>query len=111
MIQLVAGEKDVLQQCSEYTDAWYELLAAKLFYTSPCCKQHELSHHVNNIIENDRPSDKSIHALMEGNLHQVIKEIQYMGDNGWFAAHLVDLLHTCGRLDILDKDQTRYVHS
>lgn len=42
---------------------------------------------------------------MESDLHQVIKEIQYMGDNGWFAAHLVDLLYTCGRLKVLDKDQ------
>lgn len=83
-------------------------MAAKLFYSSPCCKQPELSHQANNISKRwhaNRPSDNAIRAIMESDLHQVIKEIQYMGDNGWFAAHLVDLLYTCGRLKVLDKDQ------
>lgn len=83
-------------------------MAAKLFYTSPCCKQPELSHQANTISKRwqaNKPSDNAIRALMESDLHQVIKEIQYMGDNGWFATHLVDLLYTCGKLKILDKDQ------
>ena len=108
MMKLIVGEQDVLWQFSSYTDAWYELLAAKLFYTSPCCKQPELSLHANNISKRwqaNKPSDNAIHALIESNLHQVIKEIQHMGDNGWFAAHLVNLLYTCGKLKILDKDQ------
>ncbi|XP_003707189.1 nuclear pore complex protein Nup75 [Megachile rotundata] len=108
IMKLIVGDQDALQHFSKYTDAWYELLAAKLFYTSPCCKKPELSHHANNIAKGwhtNRPSDNAIHALIESNLHQLIKEIQYMGDNGWFAAHLVDLLHTCGKLKILDKDQ------
>ena len=46
---------------------------------------------------------------MESDLHQVIKEIQYMNDNGWFAAHLTDLLYHCGRLNIMDKHQIKWV--
>ncbi|XP_076636504.1 nuclear pore complex protein Nup75 isoform X1 [Colletes latitarsis] len=108
IMKLIAGDQEILWQCVSYTDAWYELLAAKLFYTSPCCKQPELSHQANSISKRwqaNRPSDNAILALMESDLHQVIKEIQYMGDNGWFATHLVNLLYTCGRLKILDKDQ------
>ncbi|XP_053977783.1 nuclear pore complex protein Nup85 [Hylaeus volcanicus] len=108
IMKLIVGEQEILRHFSSYTDAWYELLAAELFYTSPCCKQPELSHHANSIFNRwqvNRPSDNAIRALMESDLHQVIKEIQYMGDNGWFATHLVDLLCTCGRLKILDKDQ------
>ncbi|XP_076169485.1 nuclear pore complex protein Nup75 [Ptiloglossa arizonensis] len=108
IMKLIAGEQEILWQFSSYTDAWYELLAAKLFYTSPCCKQPELSHQANTISKRwqaNKPSDNAIRALMESDLHQVIKEIQYMGDNGWFATHLVDLLYTCGKLKILDKDQ------
>ncbi|XP_078043668.1 nuclear pore complex protein Nup75 [Augochlora pura] len=108
IMKLIAGEQEVLWQLTIYTDAWYELLAAKLFYSSPCCKQAELSFHANNIVKRwqaSRPSDNAIRSLMESDLHQVIKEIQYMGDNGWFATHLVDLLYTCGRLKVLDKDQ------
>lgn len=109
-MQLIAGEQDILWQFSQYTDAWYELLAAKLFYTSPCCKQPELSHHANIISKRwqaNKPSDNAIRAVMESNLHHVINEIQHMGDNGWFATHLVDLLYVCGKLKILDRDQIK----
>ncbi|CAL7936069.1 unnamed protein product [Xylocopa violacea] len=108
IMKLIVGEQEMLCKFAQYTDEWYELLAAKLFYTSPCCKQPELSHHANNLFKTwqaNKPSDNAIRALMESNLHLVIREIQYMGDNGWFAAHLVDLLYTCGKLKILDKDQ------
>lgn len=46
---------------------------------------------------------------MENDLYQVIKEIQYMNDNGWFAAHLIDLLYKCGKLNILKQDKTKWV--
>lgn len=109
VMRLISGDQETLCQLSDQTDAWYELLAAKLLYNSPCCKQPELSRHVDsfsNIWYKDRsPSDNAILALMEANLPIAIKEIQSMGDNGWFAAHLVDLLYACGRLRILDKDQ------
>lgn len=108
LMRLAAGEESILWEFSKYTDAWYELLATKLFYSSPCCKQPELSRHANHIAEKwqaSRHLDQVILALMESDLHQVIKEIQYMSDNGWFAAHLIDLLYMCGKLKIIDKDQ------
>lgn len=100
----------MLWEFSKYTEAWYELLAAKLFYSAPCCKQPELARHANNIAEKwqaGRNLDHVILALMESDLHQVIKEIQYMNDNGWFAAHLTDLLYNCEKLNIIDKHQTK----
>lgn len=106
LMKLVVGNE--LWEFSEYTDAWYELLAAKLFYSVPCCKQPELARHANDIAvkwQASRHLDNVILALMEGDLHQVIKGIQYMNDNGWFAAHLTDLLYRCGRLKIIDKNQ------
>ncbi|KAG7189414.1 hypothetical protein KM043_017118 [Ampulex compressa] len=108
LMRLIAGEEDMLWEFSKYTDAWYELLATKLFYSVPCCKQPELSRHANNIAEKwqaSRHLDHVILALMENDLHQVIREIQYMNDNGWFAAHLIDLLYNCGKLKVLDKHQ------
>ncbi|XP_043484041.1 nuclear pore complex protein Nup85 [Leptopilina heterotoma] len=106
LMKLVVGSE--LWEFSEYTDAWYELLAAKLFYSVPCCKQQELARYANDIAVKWQASthlDNVILALMEGDLHQVIGGIQYMNDNGWFAAHLTDLLFRCGRLKILDKNQ------
>ncbi|XP_012284297.1 nuclear pore complex protein Nup85 [Orussus abietinus] len=108
MMKMVVGEESAIWDFSKYTDAWYELLAAKLFYSSPCCKQPELARHANNIAEKwqaGRHLDHVILALMESDLHQVIKEIQYMNDNGWFAAHLTDLLYHCGKLNVIDKNQ------
>lgn len=107
---MIAGEEDILWEFSKYTEAWYELVAAKLFYSSPCCKQPELARHANYIAEKwpaGRTLDQVILALMESDLHKVIEEIQYMSDNGWFAAHLTDLLYNCEKLHIIDKDQTK----
>ena len=91
------------------------MLAAKLLFSAPCCKQAELARIANSIAVKWQTIkqtsllvlDNIILALMEGDLHQVIKEIQYMNDNGWFAAHLTDLLFHCGRLNIVDKDQIK----
>lgn len=86
------------------------MLAAKLFYSVPCCKQIELTRHANNMAEKwkaNKPLDYIILALIENDLHRVIKEIQCMNDNGWFAAHLIDLLYNCGKLNIIDKHQMK----
>lgn len=87
------------------------MLAAKLLYSAPCCKQPEIARHANNIAlkwsQKMIAMDKIILALIESDLHQVIKEIQYMNDSGWFAAHLTDLLYHCGRLNIMDKHQVK----
>ncbi|KAK0075668.1 hypothetical protein PV325_006573 [Microctonus aethiopoides] len=109
LMRLIVGEDKILWEFAKYAEAWYELVAAKLFYSSPCCKQAELAHHANYIAEKwptGRNLDQVILALMEGDLHKVIQEIQYMNDNGWFAAHLTDLLFSCEKLNIIDKDQT-----
>lgn len=110
LMLLISGDEKILWDfASEYTEAWYELLAAKLLYSSPCCKQAELARHANNIADRwpaNRNLDQTILSLMESDLHQVIKEIQYMNDNGWFAAHLTDLLYNCEQLNIIDKYQT-----
>jgi len=107
---LIAGDESVLWEHSTHTEAWYELLAAKLFYSAPCCKQLELSRYANSVVERwqaNRHLDRVILALMENDLYQVIKEIQYMSDNGWFAAHLMDLLYKCGKLNIFSKEKTK----
>ncbi|EFN72514.1 Nucleoporin NUP85 [Camponotus floridanus] len=109
LMKLIAGDESVLWEYSMYTEAWYELLAAKLFYSAPCCKQLELSRYANSVAERwqaNRHLDRVILALIENDLYQVIKEIQYMSDNGWFAAHLMDLLYKCGKLNILSKEKT-----
>ncbi|XP_014230395.1 nuclear pore complex protein Nup85 [Trichogramma pretiosum] len=111
LMKLVVGTE--LWEFSKYAEAWYELLVAKLLYTAPCCKQPELARYANTIGMKWQTVKKTsllvldniYLALMESDLHQVIKEIQYMNDNGWFAAHLTDLLYHCGRLNIVDKDQ------
>ncbi|KAF7414673.1 hypothetical protein HZH68_003162 [Vespula germanica] len=108
LMKLVVGDESTIWEFSKYTEAWYELLAAKLFYSVPCCKQIELTRHANNMAEKwkaNKPLDHIILALIENDLHRVIKEIQCMNDNGWFAAHLIDLLYNCGKLNIIDKHQ------
>ncbi|KAI4495440.1 hypothetical protein M0802_008654 [Mischocyttarus mexicanus] len=108
LMKLIAGDESTMWEFSEYTEAWYELLAAKLFYSVPCCKQSEFSRHAHNMAEKwkaNNPLDNIILALIENDLHRVINEIQCINDNAWFAAHLIDLLYNYGKLNIVDKNQ------
>ncbi|CAD6215897.1 GSCOCG00000714001-RA-CDS [Cotesia congregata] len=108
LMRLISGDESTLWEFAKYTEAWYELVAAKLLYSSPCCKQPELAQHANNIAERwqaGRNLDHIILALMESDLYKVIEQIQYMNDNGWFAAHLTDLLYSCEKLKIMDEEQ------
>lgn len=110
-LQLIAGQE--LWDFAPYVETWYEILAAKLFYSAPCCKLPELAEHANSVALKWGTShmqhnlDSVLLALMENDLHQVIREIQFMNDNGWVSTHLTDMLYHCGHLKIIDKDRVK----
>lgn len=106
LMKLVLGEN--LLNFKEYVDEWFELLGATLLFTAPCCKQSELSRHANSLAtkwQAKRLLDNIILELIDNNLPLVVRDIQLLTDNGWFSAHMTDLLYHCGRLNIVDKDQ------
>lgn len=109
IMRLVVGEELAWSQVQSQCEAWYELLAAWLFFTEPTVKSFELGQFARTCISRMGVKDRTKHldrvllAAMEFDILQVIKEIQNMTENGWFVSHLTDLLYHIGQLQILDK--------
>lgn len=111
MMRVVVGEELAWSTVEAQCEAWYELLGAWLFYTSPTAKSFELGQFaktcMNRMGLDDSDTlkhlDRVLLAALEFDVLQVIKETQHMTDNGWLACHLADLLYHSGRLEELDK--------
>ncbi|XP_014371798.2 nuclear pore complex protein Nup85 [Papilio machaon] len=111
IMRLLIGDYTAFESiCSKYP-SWFYLLGGYVLFTRPWSRRRELADaaaacaglgaahahsHLNTVIR----------ALLEGDLHQMIYEIQQMSDNGWFATHLTDMLYHCGKLQVLDEHQT-----
>ncbi|KAF5288343.1 hypothetical protein FQR65_LT12078 [Abscondita terminalis] len=110
MMRLSVGEESAWNEVQSHCEAWYELLAAWLFFTEPTVKSYELGQYARRCIARMnvglclRHLDKVLLAAMEADIIQVIKEIQQMSENGWFVTHLTDLLYHADRLKILDNN-------
>lgn len=108
---MVVGEELAWHEIQPYCETWYELLAGWLFYTEPMVKSFELGQYAKQAIRKMHVGtgdcmkhlDRVLLAAMEFDLLQVIKEIQYMSENGWFVTHLTNLLYHNG-MDNLEKE-------
>ncbi|KAF5289717.1 hypothetical protein FQA39_LY03634 [Lamprigera yunnana] len=115
MMRLCVGEETAWSETQTHCEAWYELLAAWLFFTEPTVKSFELGQFAKQCIKRMgvemrmRHLDHVLFAAMESDIIQVIKEIQQMSENGWFVSHLTDLLYHSGRLEVLDNSELELV--
>ncbi|CAK1595716.1 unnamed protein product [Parnassius mnemosyne] len=111
IMRLMVGEYTAFESVRRKYASWFDLLGGYVLFTRPWTRSRELAAAADACAALDGPHPQShldviIRALLEGDLHQVIHEIQQMSDNGWFATHLTDILYHCGKLQILDKHQT-----
>ncbi|XP_066583629.1 nuclear pore complex protein Nup85-like isoform X2 [Prorops nasuta] len=74
LMKLVSGDETILWELAEYTEAWFELLAAKLIYSVPCCKLHELSNHANKVAEKWQASSGKLN-IQDKNQIKVSKQL------------------------------------
>ncbi|XP_037293856.1 nuclear pore complex protein Nup85 [Manduca sexta] len=111
IMRLITGDFGAFSSIRGDYTSWYDLLGGWVMYTAPWARRHELASasaacaELGDALSNSR-LDRAIRALLDGDLYQVIHEIQQMSDNGWFVTHLTDILYHCGKLRILDKHQT-----
>ncbi|KAJ9589474.1 hypothetical protein L9F63_017335 [Diploptera punctata] len=111
LVKLLAGDADTFLQVKDHCKTWYHFMASWLLYSDPVVKTFDLSYHARQCIEyfgtvsNLKNLDKILLALMESDLHQVIKLVDQTTENGWFAAHITDLLYHSGCLKALDNPQ------
>lgn len=111
VVKLLAGDPEAFSEVKDQCESWYQFMASWLLYTEPTVKTFDLSYHAHQCVAKFggiprlKNTDHILLALMESDLHQVIKLIEQTSENGWFAAHLTDLLHHCGCLKLLDNPQ------
>ncbi|XP_063618818.1 nuclear pore complex protein Nup85 [Cydia splendana] len=110
IMRLVTGDYSAFESILSKYDSWLYILGGWTVFTMPWAKRHELRAAAAACAGMRGAGRSALHDLLrpavEGELHQVIHEIQQISDNGWFATHLTDILVHCGKLKILDKHQT-----
>ncbi|GFG30209.1 hypothetical protein Cfor_10183 [Coptotermes formosanus] len=111
IITLMVGNAEAFLEVKDHCGTWYQFMASWLLYTEPTVKSFDLSYHAHQCIAKFggisrlKHSDLILLALMESDLYQAIRLIEQTSENGWFAAHLTNLLHQCGCLNILENQQ------
>ncbi|KAJ8730424.1 hypothetical protein PYW07_017462 [Mythimna separata] len=110
IMRIIIGDYSAFESIRSKYSSWFDILGGWVMFTAPWARRHELGGAA-AACAGMAPAPRShlddmVRALLEGDLHQVIHEIQQISDNGWFATHLTDILFHCGKLSIMDKHQT-----
>ncbi|CAK1546899.1 unnamed protein product [Leptosia nina] len=107
ILRIMIGEYSAFESIRNKYTSWFDMLGGWILFTMPWAKRRELAAAASAcaaLAPGGRTHlDIIVQALLEGDLHQVIHEIQQISDNGWFATHLTDMLYHSGKLQILDK--------
>ncbi|XP_038212291.1 nuclear pore complex protein Nup85 [Zerene cesonia] len=109
ILRIMIGDYTAFEIIRTKYTSWFDVLGGWILFTMPWAKRRELSSAAAacaGLATTTRTHlDVIVQAALEGDLHQVIHEIQQISDNGWFATHLTDMLYHCGKLQIMDKHQ------
>lgn len=119
IVELVTGNERAWYDLSKESTCWYEYFPGYLFYTQQNCTYYQLGsiaekwlHHwlsARGETEPIKHLDRVILNIMQHDLHQVLRDIQHMCDQQWFATHFTDLLWHCGKLNVLSEEANEYV--
>lgn len=100
IMKIIVGNAEAFAQVRDQCGTWYQYMIAWLLYTEPTVKTFDLSFHASKAIlafgqTSLREVDMVIIAILELNLKQMVRHISTTTENGWFAAHLVNLFYLC----------------
>ncbi|XP_062589602.1 nuclear pore complex protein Nup85-like, partial [Saccostrea cucullata] len=105
VVRILCGEDAVFSEVKDFCDPWYHMLIAKALYQDPTIKACDLHYYIQRCQDEYRSStrmgelDNILRSTLESDVYQVIKDSRSVFSNGWFVAHLTDLLQHCGQLD------------
>lgn len=124
IVELVTGSELAWCKLASESNCWYEYFPGYLFYAHPSCTFYELSTLSDKWLnmwqsergpENDRDDtnlkhlDHIVLKIMQNDFHQVLRDIQNVYDQQWFATHLTDLLWHIGKLNMFNDQNNEYV--
>lgn len=103
IVELVTGNEATWNKLAHESSCWYEYFPGYLFYTHPNCTYYELNTMAekwlnrwlfehDSSIENLKHLDRIVLKIIQNDFHQMLRDIQNIYDQQWFATHLTDLL-------------------
>lgn len=114
IMKMIVKDDNTWTEVQNHCETWYELLAGWLFFSDPAVKPYELGEHAKTCIKRMSVGNKLNHldkillAVLDYDLLEVLKEVQKMGDNGWFVTHLSNLLYHSGKLAEIEKQVDKF---
>eukprot|EP00794_Sanderia_malayensis_P008966 gene8967-9923_t len=99
--EILCGSERALKGNSDLCQSWYELMVSKLLFTEPTVKFFDLHAHSTAAIyayggyDDLQPLDEIVLAVMDFDVHKLIRKCSETLPNWWFVAHLTDLLFHC----------------
>lgn len=126
IVELVTGSESAWARLASESNCWYEHFPGYLFYAHPSCTFYELSTLAEKWLNrwlsergsggidrddaNLKHLDHIVLKIMQNDFHQVLRDIQNVYDQQWFATHLTDLLWHSGKLNMFNDDSNEYVN-
>eukprot|EP01114_Cavostelium_apophysatum_P021480 TRINITY_DN7509_c0_g1_i2.p1 TRINITY_DN7509_c0_g1~~TRINITY_DN7509_c0_g1_i2.p1 ORF type:complete len:739 (-),score=157.60 TRINITY_DN7509_c0_g1_i2:40-2256(-) len=99
ILRILSGDEDTLL---DKTEAWYELLIARVIYSEPTIKKTDVKYLAEQCLEY-YPSltilDNIMISIIQQHTTKVITDSIQFFDSWWFVAHLADLLYVCNSLE------------
>eukprot|EP00051_Salpingoeca_urceolata_P002891 m.53549 g.53549 ORF g.53549 m.53549 type:complete len:664 (+) comp12391_c0_seq2:96-2087(+) len=100
---ILSADLTVLASMSDRAETWYQLLVAKILYTSPLARVFDLQGDIQWAREQYAgfevgPLDQMILAVFDQDAPKVIRDSCECFNDWWFAAHMADLLSWTGWL-------------
>ncbi|XP_065065550.1 nuclear pore complex protein Nup85-like [Rhopilema esculentum] len=102
--KIFCGQESAIEENSDLCQSWYEILIAKLLYTEATIKKTDLHSRSLSAVEAIggyaalSPLDEVVLAILNFDVHRMIRKCSECLPNWWFVAHITDLLHHCGML-------------
>jgi len=103
--RILCGDKQAFSDIMDLCETWYHMLVSRLFYTNPTIKPLEIQNMAEECLEMygilPKPTqlDSILLAALEYDPFRVIRESSLCFDTWWFAAHLMDMLHHCDKMN------------
>jgi len=103
LAQVLCGRDEGFAAAKQYMSTWYEYLAMMLNYQFPTIKPSSLKGYVRKSIDEFgdysiqlSPVEEILLSAMDFDIVSVLKEMQVIWNNPWFALHFSDLIYSSG---------------
>ncbi|XP_037081199.1 nuclear pore complex protein Nup85-like [Pollicipes pollicipes] len=99
LVKILCGDAPTFEDLYKQMGSWYHLMVSYTLYSRPWVGISDLRDAAEDSIEvfggarQHSALDAMLHAVVDGDVHTLLKTAQATLPDGWLTAHLADLLH------------------